>query len=141
MKVTLNRVNEQFHFEATGLANVPVHIDGSPDIGGENAGARPMELLLMGLGGCAAIDIVLILKKQKQVITDFIVTVEGDRDKCLVPAPFKTIHLIFHLKGMLDEAKVKRAVDLSVEKYCSVHVMLSQVCKITHEYRINSLFR
>lgn len=137
MKINLQRVNDSFHFEGTGISAVPVHLDASPDIGGENAGARPMELLLMAVGSCAAIDILLILKKQKQVIEDFSISVEGEREKLENTQPFKKIHIVFHLKGKIEAEKAARAVQLSVEKYCSVHTMLSEYAEITYEHRLN----
>jgi putative redox protein len=137
MQINIQRVNENVHFEATGSAGVKINIDGSPAVGGEDAGIRPMELLLMGIGSCAAIDIVSILKKQKQVIEDFSITVDGTREEGKEPSPFKTIHMVFKLKGTLDESKVKRAVELSVEKYCSVKAMLDKVAEITFGYELN----
>ncbi len=137
MKITLTRENENVHFTSQGLAPVKVHIDGSPNIGGVDAGARPMELVLMALGGCSAIDLVSILKKQRQQIDDLQIEVEGHREPDAVPAPFKQIHLKFILKGVIDEGKLKRAIQLSVEKYCSVHVMLAPTVEITWSYSIN----
>ncbi|PIQ22540.1 MAG: disulfide bond formation regulator [Cytophagales bacterium CG18_big_fil_WC_8_21_14_2_50_42_9] len=137
MKVELKRVNDAFHFEAVGAANVPVHIDGSPDIGGVDAGARPMEMILMGLGGCSAIDVVLILQKQRQVIEDLIISVEGERVTNETPSVFKTIHVHYSFKGDLSEDKVKRAIDLSMEKYCSVTAILNKTAEVTHSYSIN----
>ena len=81
MKVELVRVDDDFHFEASGTSEVKNHMDASEDIGGHNLGARPMEMLLMGLGGCTAIDVILVLKKQRQVIEDFRISVEGDRKR------------------------------------------------------------
>jgi len=137
MKVELKRVNDAFHFEAIGAAEVPVHIDGSPEIGGVNAGARPMEMILMGLGGCSAIDIVLILQKQRQVIEDISITVEGERVTNETPSVFKTIHVHYSFKGDLSEEKVKRAIDLSMEKYCSVTAILNKTAEVTHSFSIN----
>ncbi len=137
MKVELRRVNDAFHFEAEGAAGVAVHIDGSPDIGGENAGARPMEMILMGLGGCSAIDIVLILQKQRQLITDIKISVEAERVPNETPSIFKTIHVHYQFKGDLNEEKVKRAIELSMEKYCSVTAILNKTAVITHSFSIN----
>ena len=137
MKVELKRVNEAFHFEAVGTAGVPVHIDGSPDIGGENAGARPMEMILMGLGGCSAIDIVLILQKQRQVIEDMSITIDGERVPNETPSVFKNIHVHYNFKGDLNEEKVKRAIELSMDKYCSVTAILNKTAVITHSFSIN----
>lgn len=136
MKVELRRVNECFHFEAVGAAGVAVHIDGSPDIGGVDAGARPMEMILMGLGGCSAIDIVLILQKQRQQIEDMRIVIEGERVPNETPSLFKTIHVHYLFKGNLNEEKVKRAIELSMEKYCSVTAILNKTAVITHSFAI-----
>ena len=103
MQVELVRVDDGFHFEAVGASGVTQHIDAAANIGGSNAGARPMEMLLMGLAGCSAIDVILILKKQKQAIQDFRLTVDGMREKGATPNPFKKIHITYLLKGDLDE--------------------------------------
>ena len=137
MKVELKRVNDAFHFEAVGAANVPVHIDGSPEIGGVDAGARPMEMILMGLGGCSAIDIVLILQKQRQLIEDLAITVEGERVPNETPSIFKTIHVHYSFKGDLSEEKVKRAIELSMGKYCSVTAILNKTAEVTHSFSIH----
>lgn len=109
MKVELVRVNDAFHFEGSGSSEIKVHTDGSPEIGGTNLGVRPMELLLMGLASYSAIDVVLILKKQKQDITDFRVTADGDRteEEGTKRSPFRNIHLTFKFVGnQLDEKKL-----------------------------------
>lgn len=140
MKVELVRVNDAFHFEAIGAANVKVDIDGSPDIGGNNLGARPMEMLLMGLAGCSAIDVILILNKQRQVIDDLRLSVEGERVviEGTQQSPFRSIHVNYHFKGQLDPAKVKRAIELSMEKYCSATAQFRPTTEITHSFEINS---
>lgn len=124
MKVELKRVNDAVHFEATApSSNVKVHIDGSPEIGGEGLGVRPMEMVLMALASCSSLDLVSILKKQKQALEDFSVSVEGQRREELPPV-FTKIDMAFTLKGNIDEAKAARAAELAVKKYCSVHDML-----------------
>jgi putative redox protein len=139
MKVELVRLNDAFHFEATGSSEAKVYTDGAPDIGGHNLGVRPMELLLMGLASCSAIDMVLILKKQRQVIEDFRIVVNGERTKeeDTMRSPFTQIHLEFYLKGQLDLDKVNRAVQLSMEKYCSATAQLESLATITHAVFIN----
>ena len=139
MQVQLKRVDQAFHFEAVGVAGVPVQIDANPDIGGHNAGARPMEMLLMGLGGCSAIDIILILQKQKQEITDFRIHIDGEREPDAVPSVFTNIRIHYALAGNLDEQKVKRAIDLSMEKYCSVSVILNKTAKLSYTFSINAV--
>jgi putative redox protein len=131
MAVELQRVDDAFHFEAKGVSGVTLDIDGSVDIGGHNAGARPMEMLLMGLASCSAIDVIVILNKQKQVIADFGISVRGQREAGATPAPFRTIHIEYRLKGALDEAKVRRAIELSMDKYCSATAQLRPTTEIT----------
>jgi len=137
MQVDLKRVDNDYHIEAAGTSNVVVNIDGSPSIGGHNKGARPMELILMGLGGCASMDVISILKKQKQEIESYYVTVEAERvDE--TPAVFKSINVHFKVSGKLDESKLKRAIDLSMDKYCSVSAMLRDKIVISYSYELNN---
>ena len=124
MKIELNRLNDAVHFEASGMTNVKVHIDGSPEIGGLGLGVRPMELVLMALGSCSSLDLLQILKKQRQDVKDRAISVEGERtDK--IPAVFTKIHMNFELIGSVDQAKAEKAAELAVKKYCSVHDMLA----------------
>ncbi len=137
MKVELARINEAVHFEATGSGSVKVHIDGSPEMGGEGMGVRPMELVLMALGSCSSFDLISILKKQRQILEDIKISVEADRAEA-IPAVFKTIHITFILKGQIEEEKAHKAAELAVRKYCSVHDMLAEGgVKITHSIQIN----
>lgn len=136
MQVELVRVDDAFHFEAVGKSGVTQHIDGAADIGGHNAGARPMEMLLMGLAGCTAIDVILILQKQKQVIDDFRISVDGLREKGAIPSPFKKIHITYKLKGQLNADKVKRAIDLSMDKYCSATAQFRPSTDITCSFEL-----
>lgn len=136
MNIQIERKNDSVYFVAKNEHGNEVHIDGSPAIGGEDKGARPMELILMSVGSCAAIDVVSILKKQKQDLQDLKIEVKGERvDE--IPAVFKDIKVVFHAFGNLDEEKVKRAVDLSFNKYCSVSKMLKPTVNMTFEYKIN----
>lgn len=136
MKIELNRLNDGFHMEAVNEDGRSVQIDASPDIGGTNQGMRPMQLVLSALGGCSSIDVINILKKQKQPLTDFSVTITGEREKDAVPALFVEAHLHFTLYGDLDEDKVRKAIDLGVDKYCSVAKTLSHKATITHSFEI-----
>ncbi len=135
MKVSLKRMNQAFHYEAIDSENLVVNIDGNPAIGGEGKGSRPMELMLMGIGGCASIDLGLILKKQKQILRDYSVEITGLRNEDEAKA-FHTINLSFVLYGDLEEKKVERALDLSLQKYCSAINSLKESIKINYEYRI-----
>ncbi len=136
MQVELNRVNENCHFKAVGSAGVEVNIDGAPSIGGQNAGARPMELLLMGLGGCTAMDVVSILKKQKQKIDELKITVNAERLENEIPSIFKSINVHYLFKGELEDKKIKHAIELSMEKYCSVTAILNKTAKIDYSFTI-----
>ncbi|WP_284383891.1 OsmC family protein [Litoribrevibacter albus] len=114
-----------------------VLMDGPEDHGGRNIGMRPMETLLIGMGGCASFDVVSILKKSRQQVTDCVAEIEAERaDE--VPSVFTKIHLHFKVTGTnLKEAQVKRAVELSAEKYCSASIMLGKAgVEITHDYEV-----
>ncbi len=135
MKVSLNRVNDKFHFEAKGSSGVIVNIDSKTDEASK--GASPMELLLMGVGGCSAIDVVSILQKQRQEITSYSMEVEGERIEEKEAKPFKGIHVTISLEGEIDEAKAIRAAELSFEKYCSVSITLEGSVKTTYSIILN----
>ena len=139
MEVVLNRLDQDFHFEAKGSSPIPVHIDAAEGIGGHNAGARPMELLLMGLGGCTAIDVIIILKKQRQIVEDFQIRVSGDREKIegTEKTPFRQINIQFELKGQIDGSKALKAIQMSMDKYCSATAQLEPSSKITHTLVLN----
>lgn len=120
-------------FEAVGdVSNAHVVVDGAPKIGGEGRGMRPMELLLTALATCSAMDVVHILRKQKEPLEDLRIEVDGERADA-VPAAFTKIHLSFVATGAVNEHKLQRAVALSVEKYCSVRGSLSPDVEVTHE--------
>src|SRR5687768_7383328 len=102
MKIELNRLNDGFHLEAVNEQGKSVHIDASPDIGGTNQGMRPMQMLLSAMGGCSAIDVINILKKQKEPLRDIKITVTGEREKDATPSLFVEVHAHFRLYGNLD---------------------------------------
>lgn len=135
MKVILERINDNDLFEAKGASGVPVLIDNKTEE--ESQGASPMELLLMGVGGCSAIDVVMILKKQRQEITSYKMEVEGQRKEVRDAKPFEAIHVTLYLEGKIDEAKAIRAAQLSFEKYCSVSITLEASVKITYGIILN----
>jgi putative redox protein len=139
MRINLKRLDSDFNFQAINEDGNSVLIDGAPAIGGHNKGMRPMQLLLSALGGCSAIDIISILRKQKQVIESFDIEVDGDREPVGIEgySLFKTIEVNFILKGNLDKDKVERAVKLSMEKYCSVTKTLEPTAKITYKVTLN----
>jgi putative redox protein len=131
MLIKLERRNDAYHFEASNEQGNQVNIDASPAIGGQNLGARPMELLLMGLGGCSAIDVISILKKQRIEVADFKIEINGEREPDAIPSLFKDIHIKFIVKGPVDSVKVEKAIVLSMDKYCSVAKTLEKTAKIT----------
>lgn len=136
IKIELKRLNDAFHFEAANENGNSVHLDASPDIGGTNQGMRPMQMLLAAMGGCSAIDVVNILKKQKQDLRDIKITVTGEREQGAVPSLFTEVHAHYKLFGNLDKDKADRAVTLAVEKYCSVAKTLEKTAKVTYSYEI-----
>lgn len=116
-----------------------VVMDGAPDAGGRNLGVRPMEMLLLGLGGCTAFDVVSILHKSRQQLVDCEVEIEAERAE-EIPKVFTKIHVHFIVSGKdLDESKVAKAVALSADKYCSASRMLEKAATITHDFEVVNL--
>lgn len=137
IKIELNRLNDAFHFSAENEDGVTVHLDSAPDSGGENLGMRPMQMLLAAMGGCSAIDIITILKKQRQELKDLKITVTGEREKNAIPSLYQTVHAHYKFFGPLDPDKVEKAINLSIEKYCSVSQTLEKAgAKITYSFEI-----
>jgi len=123
-------------FDGTSETGHSVVMDGAQEYGGENQGPRPMELLLLGLGGCTAFDVVLILKKSRQAVEDCEVVIDAKRAQT-EPKVFTDIHVHFIVKGKaLSEERVKRAIELSAEKYCSASIMLAKTANMTHDFEI-----
>lgn len=113
-----------------------VVMDGAPEHGGSDLGARPMEMLLLGLGGCTSFDVMLMLKKSRQEVVDCDAIVSAER-ATTDPKVFTRIHIQFVIKGRaLKESHIKRAINLSAEKYCSASIMLGATAEITHDYEI-----
>ncbi len=137
MNIHLKRVNKAVHLEATNENGNKVQIDGSPVIGGEDQGARPMELLIMGLGGCSSMDVISILTKQKQVIDDYEVNITAERTEDQTPNLFSKIHVEFVFKGEINETKLVRAIALSMDKYCSVTKIMEKSATITYSHKLN----
>jgi len=113
-----------------------VVLDGPPEIGGKNMGVRPMEMLLLGMGGCTSVDVMQILQKGRQNITDCVAEISAERVDT-IPKVFSKIHVHFVITGKnLKEAVVARAVKLSAEKYCSASIMLEKAVTISHDFEI-----
>ncbi len=128
------------HFTAMADSGHEISLDGPADAGGQNRGSRPMELILMGLGGCTSYDVVNILTKSRQEIVDCVTELSAVRAET-VPQVFERIHIRFTVTGRgLEEKRVARAVALSAEKYCSASIMLERAgVQITHDYEIINL--
>ena len=113
-----------------------VILDGSPEIGGRNLGMRPMEILLVGMGACSSIDVVTILKKARQEISNCVAEISAERAE-EIPKVFTKIHVNFVVTGRgLNVAQVERAVKLSAEKYCSASIMLGKAAEISHGFEV-----
>ncbi len=138
MKVTILRTDDNYKMTATNESGNALQMDGSKDIGGEESAFRPMQLLLAGLGGCTSIDVLLILKKQRQSIEFFEVEVNGNRVKVDDYSLFKTIHLTFKVKGDVKAEKLEKAIQVSLDKYCSVAKTLEPTATITFSTELNN---
>jgi putative redox protein len=137
MNITINKVGTMA-FSATAESGHTVLMDSSPEAGGGDKGPRPMEMLLMGLGGCTAIDVVLILEKSRQEINNCTVEITSER-ATTDPKVFTNIHVHFIISakgGRLNPDRVARAIELSAEKYCSASIMLGKTATITHDFEI-----
>lgn len=139
MKVTLNRVNDNFHFELKNERGHIVNVDSRPEFGGNDMGPSPMELVLMGVAGCSAIDMISILKKQRQEITSFKAEVDGERVQVGEAKPFKDIYVVFSLEGEINPEKASRAAQLSFEKYCSVSKTLEPTATVHYKVVLNGV--
>ena len=137
MKTTINWEKDVKFTGSTPDGHL-VNIDGPPEAGGNNEGMRPMELILMGVGACSAFDVMAILKKSHQDVSDCRCEVEGTRAE-EIPKVFTDIHLHFVVSGTnLNEKIVARAINLSAEKYCSASIMLAKAANVTHSYELVS---
>ncbi|MDA0236944.1 MAG: OsmC family protein [Proteobacteria bacterium] len=135
MKTTI-KLLDGVAFNANSGSGHTITMDGSAEAGGKNQGARPMEMLLMGLGGCSAYDVVTILRKSRQNITDLTVEIEAKRAET-DPKIFTWIHLHFKIYGEnISKNIVERAINLSAQKYCSASIMLGKSAQITHDFEI-----
>ena len=135
MKATVKWLDHMSFVGESGSGHSVV-MDGPPDDGGRNLGVRPMEMVLLGMGGCTAFDVVHILKRARQDIVDCHVEMEAERATD-IPKVFTKIHAHYVIKGKgLDAKKVERAITMTAEKYCSVSIMLANSVEITHDFEI-----
>ena len=137
-RIQIKRADDAYAFEATDSHGHTARMDAAEAIGGHSSGFRPMQTLLMGLGGCGGVDIISILKKQRQEIQAFNMIIEGEREEGKEPSLWKTIQIHFKLKGEIDKEKAERAVQLSMDKYCSVSKTLEIAgASITYKVSVN----
>ena len=139
MKIIIKRTDDDFAMEAKNEDGNVINMDGPPQLGGHNSGFRPTQLLLAAVGGCSAIDVVMILKKQKQKIDSFEIEVDGEKEKVEEYSLFRNIELHFKISGEVDRSKAEKAIQLSLDKYCSVAKTLEPTAKITHKLSINGI--
>jgi len=133
MEVNITQLNDKLHFEATNADGNTVHMDGGPAVGGEGKGMRPMELLLTAVASCSAFDVVSILKKQREPLENLSISAKGERVTEGDVKPFISMHFVFKIKGDVNQKKADRAVQLAVEKYCSVGATLNPDIPVTYE--------
>ncbi len=136
MKIVLKRLDQDYHLQAVNETGATVESDGAPDIGGHNKGLRPMQMVLAALGSCSAIDVIYMLRKLRQQLDDIQVIVTAEREKDKTPSLFTDIHVHYLLSGPVQEKKAERAVNLSMEKLCSVKKLLEPTAKITWSWEV-----
>ncbi len=127
---------ENMHFSATASSGHTLHLDADPEAGGTEQGFRPMELLLVGFGGCSGMDVLSLLRKKRQAVTGLEIVVKGEKAEDF-PKVYKAIHIAYLIKGKgITKEAVERSIALSLDKYCSVGATLAKAATITHSYRI-----
>ncbi|HCR49229.1 MAG TPA: OsmC family protein [Rhodothermales bacterium] len=136
MKIEINRLDDAFLLQSVNEAGKTILTDANPEIGGGDQAFRPMQLLLAAAGSCSVIDIILILKKQRQRLDDIKVTIEGHREPLGEANIFRKIHLHYRFWGAVDALKAEKAIQLSMEKYCSVVKTLESTAHITTSFDI-----
>lgn len=137
MEINLVRKSGKFNFEAENSGGFTVDLDAKPAIGGEGKGFRPMEMLLIGLGGCSGIDVVNVLTKQKEPLDDVKISIKATRKDEEMPPIFDVIDIHFDLYGALSVQKVERALNMTFDKYCSVSNILGRSATINFTYTIH----
>jgi len=138
MEINLVRKSGKFNFEAENTSGFTVELDAKKEIGGEGKGFRPMEMLLIGLGGCSGIDMVNVLTKQKEPLEDIKIAIKATRKDEEMPPIFDVIDIHFNLYGELNAQKVERALNMTFDKYCSVSNILGRSATINFSYTIHS---
>ena len=136
MEINLRRIDDAYKMEAVNESGEIAYTDGSMKIGGSESAMRPMQLMLVSLGGCSSIDIISLLKKFRQPPDDIKIRVKGDRDPAKVPSLFESIHIHYEIYGDIEEAKAEKAVRLSMEKYCSVAMIMKESAEINWTFEV-----
>ncbi|MBK7936533.1 MAG: OsmC family protein [Lewinellaceae bacterium] len=137
MKIRIHRTGDALHTVASDEKGNEVTLYLPESAGGAATGIRPMQMLIMGMGGCAAVDVLTILKKQRQQVTGFSIDIEAEREPGKEPSLWQTAHLVFIFSGKVDRAKAEHAVQLSMQKYCSVSETLRRAgASLSWEVRI-----
>ena len=136
MTINLRRIDDNYLMEAENENGNTLIMDGSKGIGGGESAMRPMQTVLSAMGGCSSIDVISLLRKQRQNVEDLRIRIDADREADKVPALFTAIRIHFVLYGDIDPNKAERAVNLSMEKYCSVAMILQKSAKISWSWEI-----
>ncbi len=136
IKIELARIDDDYNMEAVNESGNKILFDGAPEIGGHNRGMRPMQTLLAAFGSCSAIDIISILRKQREELKDIKISVTGERQKDVTPSLYTEVHAHYKLYGNIDQDKAQKAVSLSVDKYCSVAKTLEKTAKVTYSFEV-----
>jgi len=137
MEINLIRKSGKYNFEATNETGFKVELDAKAAIGGEGKGFRPMEMMLVGLGGCSGIDMVNVLTKQKEPLDDVKISINATRKDEEMPPIFDVINIHFELFGELNASKVERALQMTFDKYCSVANILSRSATLNFTYTLH----
>ena len=135
-RIEISRLDDRFLMEAINETGESFRMDAGTALGGSQSAMRPMQVLLASMGGCSAIDVIMILKKQRQELRDIKITLDGEKEEGKEYSVYKKIHIHFKLFGNIEKEKAALAVGLSIDKYCSVAKTLEATAAITHSFEI-----
>ena len=136
VNIELRRLDGEYLMEASNDSGQSIKMDGTRELGGQEAAMRPMQVLLASMGGCSAIDVISILRKKRQPLDDIRISIHGEREAGKEPSLYRDIRIHFRLFGNIDEAAAVQAVSLSMDKYCSVAKTLEHTAVIRHSFEI-----
>lgn len=134
--IELERVDADYCMEARNELGRTIRMDAGPDDGGHDQAFRPMQILLAAMGGCSSVDVISILRKQREELKDIKITVTGEREKGAVPSLYTKVHAHFKLFGNVNPDKAEKAIALSVNKYCSVAKTLEKTATVTYSFEV-----